>query len=90
MTAELLTAFAAGSLAGLLTYLLRRPVARARIAGWWELRRYAIGRAVMHFGLRLMPSGRAKSELLVILYTWGANVAEEIDRARAEQRPTLH
>ena len=45
--------------------------------------RYAIGCSLMHFGLWLMPRGRAHDELHWMLSNWGRHVKEIVDRPRS-------
>jgi len=42
--------------------------------------RFLIGRAVIHFGIRLLPKGRVRSELTVILDEWATRVYLKIGK----------
>lgn len=39
-----------------------------------QLWRYAIGRALIHLGLRVMPAGRVRSELYALIDVWASDV----------------
>ena len=43
--------------------------------------RFAIGRALIHAGLRVMPLGRVRAELTVLLWDWGQQVRVENERS---------
>jgi hypothetical protein len=45
--------------------------------------RYRIGRWLVHFGLWIMPSGRARTELYTLFSRWGRDVISEV----AAQKP---
>jgi hypothetical protein len=36
--------------------------------------RYRIGRAVLHAGLRILPAGRVRTELTILIQHWARNV----------------
>lgn len=42
---------------------------------FWKYQvRYRIARAFVHLGLHMMPPGRAKNEIMLLLWTWRAGV----------------
>jgi hypothetical protein len=43
--------------------------------------RFAIGRWVMHWGLRVMPKGRSRQELTQILKSWSRHVMETVEKS---------
>ena len=44
--------------------------------------RFAIGRALMHAGLRVMPPGRVRSELFQMLELWGTRAPTKTKEGR--------
>lgn len=44
--------------------------------------RFAIGRALIHTGLRIMPPGRVRSELFQMLELWGSRVRTKTKEGR--------
>lgn len=40
--------------------------------------RYRVGRWLVHFGLWIIPSGRARTELYALFYQWGRDVLLEV------------
>ena len=46
-----------------------------------SLLRYTIGRALIVAGIRVMPPGRARSELFALLDVWTTNVRRQIEKA---------
>ena len=40
--------------------------------------RFHLARSVIHFGIRLMPSGRAKAELFQLLDCWATKVRSTV------------
>ena len=49
--------------------------------------RYWLGRHIMHLGLNLMPRGRSKDELNLLLLQWGRHAKETLDARRSEKAP---
>lgn len=43
-----------------------------------KLFRFTIGRFLMHMGLHVMPDGRVKKELTIVLHKWAEKVYKEI------------
>jgi hypothetical protein len=46
-----------------------------------SLARFAVGRTLMHIGLRIMPRGRSRHELTILLQHWAARVRSELRSA---------
>jgi hypothetical protein len=47
-----------------------------------NLWRFAIGRALIHAGLRAMPEGRCRNEITAILMHWSVGVRHEIAKSK--------
>ena len=52
-----------------------------------RLLRYTIGRGLMHLGLNIMPKGRSRHELAILLEHWARKVhAETIAASKETER----
>ena len=54
--------------------------------GEMRLLRYTIGRALMHLGLNIMPKGRSRHELTILLEHWARKIHMEIIAASKETK----
>ena len=50
------------------------------------LLRYRLARSLIHAGLRVMPAGRARSEINAMLWTWNMKVRATLAANEAVQR----
>ena len=49
---------------------------------WVTDLRFAIGRWIMHVGLKVMPVGRSRDELTLILRSWSRHVREAVGASK--------
>lgn len=49
--------------------------------------RYTLGRWLVHFGLRIMPAGRVRSELYTLLDGWSTRVYGALKTKDADHAP---
>lgn len=46
--------------------------------GWVAYARYTLGRWMVHGGIWIMPPGRARKELVALLWTWNMRVSATV------------
>lgn len=50
--------------------------------------RFALSRALIHFALKIMPSGRSRAELSALFWTWNMKVQATLAASRSGETPT--
>ena len=55
---------------------------RAKLLEQWKLCRFSVGRFLIHLGIKTLPPGRVRNEIVEALFCWSEEVRAAL-RARA-------